>query len=103
MRVELQGHKVIDLPIILDSAVESRKSAQALDAPRKLENILITNKVTTKFSIFLCTPISYTASSRLTADSRFNPHTQCALLLPRQIMHRHTPFSRHRIGRLTHR
>ncbi len=50
----------------------SRKSAQAIDAPRKCEKALITNKVTTSFSNCLCTPISYTSFSRPTAVSRFN-------------------------------
>jgi putative IMPACT (imprinted ancient) family translation regulator len=43
--------------LILDSSVDSRKSAQALDAPGKLEKRLITNKVSTHFSNSLCTPI----------------------------------------------
>ena len=34
--------------------------AQVLDAPRKREKTLITNQVTTAFSRFLCTSVTYT-------------------------------------------
>ncbi len=66
---------MLQVSIILETAVgwgglPSRKSAQAIDAPRKCEKALITNKVTTSFSNFLCTPISYTSFSRPTAVSR---------------------------------
>jgi hypothetical protein len=54
----------------LETAVESRKYRQALGAPRKTEKLLITNKVTTNFSVSLCTPVSYLSFSYLTAVSR---------------------------------
>jgi hypothetical protein len=54
----------------LETAVESRKYRQALGAPRKTEKLLITNKVTTNFSVSLCTPVSYLSFSHLTAVSR---------------------------------
>jgi hypothetical protein len=56
--------------MILETAVGSRKSAQALDAPGKFEKALITNKVTTRFSNSPCTSISCTSFSRPTAVSR---------------------------------
>ena len=55
----------------LKTAVGSRKSAQPLDAPRKLKNRLITQKVTTQFLHFLCTSMACTAFSRPTAAFRF--------------------------------
>jgi len=57
-------------PIILETAVGSQKSAQALDAPGKIKKCLITTKVTTTFFISPCTPISYTAVLPPTAVSR---------------------------------
>jgi len=65
-----EAQELFTSSIILNSAVESRKSARNLDEPRKLEKCFITNKVTTNFSNFLCTPISSTAFSRRTAESR---------------------------------
>jgi len=58
--------------INLDSAVESRKSAQALDAPRKFENARLTNKVSATSPNSLGTPITHTSFSHSTTDSRFN-------------------------------
>ncbi len=43
--------------VILEKAVESRKYAQALGAPGKFKKALITNKGTTCFLNFPCTPI----------------------------------------------
>ncbi len=56
----------------LENAVGSRKSTQAIGAPSKTEKLLITSKVTTNFSVSLCTPLSYASFSRPTALSRFN-------------------------------
>ncbi len=56
--------------IILETAVGSQKSAQALGAPSTIKKYLITTEVTTNFLISLCTPISYTAFLRQTAVSR---------------------------------
>jgi len=56
--------------MILDSAVSSRFLAQALVAPSQFKKLLITNKVTTHFLNSLCTSISCTIKSNLTADSR---------------------------------
>ncbi len=55
----------------LNTAVGSRKSAQPLDAPRKCNNWLITQKVTTQLLNSLCTSIACTAFSRSTAAFRF--------------------------------
>ena len=65
----------------LETAVESRKSAQALDAPGKAEKCLITNKVTTNFSTSPCTSITSTSFSRLTAASRLKRLLSLLLLL----------------------
>jgi len=54
----------------LETAVESRKSRQAHDAPRKTEKLLITNMVTANFSVSLCTPVSHLSFSHLTAVPR---------------------------------
>jgi len=53
--------------MILETAVGSQKSAQALGA---IQKCLITIKVTTTFCISPCTPISYTAVLRPTAIFR---------------------------------
>ena len=55
----------------LETAVGSQKSAQALGAPGKIKNYLITTEVTTNFFISPGTPISYTAVLRPTTVSRF--------------------------------
>jgi len=55
--------------MILDLAIESRKLAQTLDAPRKPKNFVIINKVTTHFSDVLFTPIVCTPFSRPIAKS----------------------------------
>ena len=60
-----------------ETAVESRKHRQTLDAPSKTEKLLITNKVTTNFSVSLCTPISYLPFSRLTTVSRLKDFYVC--------------------------
>jgi hypothetical protein len=62
---------------ILKTAVGSRKSAQALDAPGKFQKALITNKVTTRFSNSPRTSISCTSFSRPTAVSRIQ---ECTLV-----------------------
>ena len=54
----------------LESSAGSRKFMQALDAPGKTEKVLITNKVSTHFSVSPCTPISYMPFPRPTEDSR---------------------------------
>ncbi len=59
-------------PIILETAVGSQKSAQALDAPGKIKKCLITTEVTSTFCLSPCTPISYAAFLRPTAISRLN-------------------------------
>jgi len=56
----------------LETAVGSQKSAQALGAPRKIKQCLITHKVATNFLISPCTPIPYASFLRPTAVSRFN-------------------------------
>lgn len=56
--------------IILKSAVESRKSAQALDLSSYMKKMLFTNKVTTHFFITLFKSISCTSLRRSTADFR---------------------------------
>jgi len=57
--------------MILETAVGSQKSAQALGAPGTIKKCLITTEVTTTFFIPPCTPISYTAFFlRPTAVSR---------------------------------
>jgi len=56
--------------VTLETAVGSRKSTQALDAPGKAGKYLITNKVTMNFPASPCTPISYIPFSRPTAVSR---------------------------------
>ncbi|HFD86978.1 MAG TPA: hypothetical protein ENJ35_04810, partial [Gammaproteobacteria bacterium] len=50
----------------LKTSVGSRKSKQALGAPGKTEKALITNKVTTRFSVSPCTPIPYVSFPRPT-------------------------------------
>jgi len=56
--------------LILEPAVGSQKSTQALGAPRTIKKCLITNKVTTNFLIAPCTPIPYVSFLRPTAGSR---------------------------------
>jgi len=56
----------------LKKAVGSRKSTQALDAPSKFKNLLITNKVATQFLNSLRTSISCMSFPRPTAFSRLN-------------------------------
>ncbi len=56
--------------MILETAVGSQKSAQALGAPGKIKKFLITTKVTTPFFISPCAPISCTSFLRPTAASR---------------------------------
>ncbi len=67
---ELLGHRDVKTTMILEMAVGSQKSAQALGAPGKIKKCLITTEVTTTFFISPCTPISYTAFLRPTAVSR---------------------------------
>jgi len=43
----------------LNKSVESQKSTQGFDAPRKFKNTLFTNQVTTVFLNSLCTSIPY--------------------------------------------
>ena len=62
--------KRIDRAIILETAVGSQKSTQALGALTKIKKCLITNKVTTNFFISPCTPIPYASFLRPTAVSR---------------------------------
>jgi len=65
----------------LETSVGSRKSTQALGAPGKTEKILITNKVTTNFSVSPCIPISYASFSRPTEVSRLNRVLTCVCLV----------------------
>ena len=60
----------------LKTAVGSRKSAQAIDAPGKSEKALITSKVTTSFSDSPCTPMAYTSFSRPTAVFRLKTYPE---------------------------
>ena len=50
-------HRAGEWVMILENAVGSRKSTQALDAPSKTKKLLITNKVTTNF--LTCTMRQY--------------------------------------------
>jgi len=59
--------------LILEPAVGSQKSTQALGAPRTTKKCLLTNKVTTNFLIAPCTPKPYVSFLRPTADSRIIP------------------------------
>jgi|GEM_PF-269361 len=56
--------------IILETAVGSQKSAQALGAHGTIKKCLITSEVTTTFCIAPCTPIPYTSFLRPTVVSR---------------------------------
>jgi len=56
--------------MILETAVGSQKSAQALGASGTIKKCLITTEVTTNFLISPGTPISYTTFLRPTAISR---------------------------------
>ena len=68
---DLNISKILErIGLNLETSVDSRKSAQALDALRKPERTLITQWVTTIFSDSLSTPISCTAFSRSTEISR---------------------------------
>ncbi len=72
--------------ITLETAVGSRKAAQALNAPDKFKKVLITNKglFCQKAPDFLnspCTSISCTSFSRPTAVSRVTVKIICYLLL----------------------
>ncbi len=62
--------KCIRRTIILETAVGSQKSTQALGAPRIIKKCLITNRVTTNFLISPGTPIPYASFLRPTAASR---------------------------------
>ena len=66
----LEGSRVFVHCVILETAVGSRKYAQALDAPGKSEKPLITDKVTTSFSYSPCTSIPCTSFSRPTSVPR---------------------------------
>jgi len=73
--VLLSDNKVVfygSISIILETAVGSQKSAQALGAPGKLKKCRITTEVTTNFFISPGTPISSTLVLRPTAVSRIN-------------------------------
>ena len=54
------------ISMILNKPVESRKSAQPLDAPRNPVKALLTNQVNTASPDFLCTSMDYTSFSRST-------------------------------------
>jgi len=66
----------------LENAVGSRKSTQALNAPSKFKNLLITNKVATQFLNSLCTSISCMSFPRPTTFPRLRQQIvlACALI-----------------------
>ena len=60
----------LQYPFNLETAVETRKSAQLLNMPKKPIKVFITNKVTSDFLNCLSTSVSYTSFAPSTEVSR---------------------------------